>query len=109
MLDFPEGYVLHQHSWHFCRRFYERIGRPLAFGEYSNIISKIENGRALFIKTNKNNPERTEYCVRIKNPNGKDRDKIYVIFDRNKKLLISVAYPKRNGKRKPHLFSHATT
>jgi hypothetical protein len=42
----PEGWLLHEHSWHLHRRLWERAGIVLEFGEYAALCRAIRQGRA---------------------------------------------------------------
>jgi hypothetical protein len=46
MAEPPEGWVLHEHSWHFHRRLGERAGIRLDHGEHAALCRAIRKGRA---------------------------------------------------------------
>ena len=44
--DFPFGWKLKKESWHFHRRFYRVLRRPMHHGEYSYLLHQIRGGHA---------------------------------------------------------------
>ena len=44
--DFPFGWELKKESWHFHRRFYRVLRRPMHRGEYSYLLHQIRGGHA---------------------------------------------------------------
>jgi hypothetical protein len=44
--NFPLGWELRKESWHFHRRFYAVLRRPMAHGEYSHLLWQIRRRRA---------------------------------------------------------------
>jgi hypothetical protein len=59
--DFPLGWDLKKESWHFHRRFYAVFRRPMAHGEYSQLLLQIRRGRAEHLGEN---------CWRVTLPGG---------------------------------------